>query len=109
MTDSSIRFVPELFFQRAIAAPEVYPIFEEQEFSPYLKEHVFDKLSENGTFNLEQLDLTAFEMKHVLPANMPKAVKQVQAPTGRKVSTPRSKRLPPRQNAHARFSEVAYV
>lgn len=29
MTDSSIRFVPELFFQRAIAAPEVYPIFEE--------------------------------------------------------------------------------
>ncbi len=63
MTDSSIRFVPELFFQRAIAAPEIYPIFEEQEFSPYLKEHVFDKLSENGTFNLEQLDLTAFEMK----------------------------------------------
>ena len=30
MTDSSIRFVPEMFFQRAIAAPEVYPIFEEQ-------------------------------------------------------------------------------
>ena len=79
MTDSSIRFVPELFFQRAIAAPEVYPIFAEQEFSPYLKEHVFDKLSENGTFNLEQLDLTAFEMKHVLPANMPKAVKRVYA------------------------------
>ena len=79
MTDSSIRFVPELFFQRAIAAPEGYPIFEEQEFSPYLKEHVFDKLSENGTFNLEQLDLAAFEMKHVLPANMPKAVKQVHA------------------------------
>lgn len=26
MTDSSIRFVPELFLQRAIAAPEVYPI-----------------------------------------------------------------------------------
>ena len=46
MTDSSIRFVPELFFQRAIAAPEIYPIFEEQEFSLYLKEHVFDKLSE---------------------------------------------------------------
>ena len=42
MTDSSIRFVPELFFQRAIAAPEIYPIFEEQEFSPYLNEHVFD-------------------------------------------------------------------
>ena len=79
MTDSSIRFVPELFFQRAIAIPKVYPIFEEQEFSPYLKEHVFDKLSENGTFNLEQLDLTAFEMKHVLPANMPKAVAQVHA------------------------------
>ena len=79
MTDSSIRFVPELFFQRGIAAPEIYPIFEEQEFSPYLKEHVFDKLSENGTFNLEQLDLTAFEMKHVLPANMPKAVAQVHA------------------------------
>ena len=59
--------------------PEVYPIFEEQEFSPYLKEHVFDKPSENGTFNLEQLDLTAFEMKHVLPANMPKAVKRVHA------------------------------
>lgn len=77
MTDSSIRFVPERFFQRAIAAPEVYPIFEEQEFSSYLKEHVFDKLSETGTFNLEQLDLTAFEMKHVLPANMPKAVKRV--------------------------------
>lgn len=76
MTESSIRFVPELFFQRAIAAPEVYPIFEEQEFSPYLKEHVFDKLSENGTFNLEQLDLTAFEMKHVLPANMQKAIQQ---------------------------------
>ena len=70
MTDSSIRFVPELFFQRAIVAPEVYP---------YLKEHEFDKLSENGTFNLEQLDLTAFEMKHVLPANMPKAVKRVYA------------------------------
>lgn len=79
MTDSSIRFVPELFFQRAIAAPEIYPIFEEQEFSSYLKEHVFDKLSETGTFNLEQLDLTAFEMKHVLPANMPEAVKQVYA------------------------------
>ncbi len=79
MTDSSIRFVPELFFQRAIAAPEIHPIFEEQEFSPYLKEHVFDKLSENGTFNLEQLDITAFEMKHVLPANMPKAVKRVHA------------------------------
>ena len=101
MTDSSIRFVPEMFFQRAIAAPEVYPIFEEQEFSPYLKEQVFDKLSENGTFNLEQLDLTAFEMRHVLPTNMPKAVAQV--------STPRSKRLPQRRNAHARFSEVAYV
>ena len=79
MTDSSIRFVPELFFQRAIAAPEIHPIFEEQEFSPNLKEHVFDKLSENGTFNLEQLDITAFEMKHVLPANMPKAVKRVHA------------------------------
>lgn len=79
MTDSSIRFVPEMFFQRAIAAPEVYPIFEEQEFSPYLKEQVFDKLSENGTFNLEQLDLTAFEMRHVLPTNMPKAVAQVHA------------------------------
>ena len=92
MTDSSIRFVPDLFFQRAIAAPEIYPIFEEQEFSPYLKEHVFDKLSENGTFNLEQLDLTAFEMKHVLPAN-----------------TPRSEILPQRQNVYARFSEVAYV
>ena len=77
MTDSSIRFVPELFFQRALATSEIYPIFEEQEFSPYLKEHVVDKLSENATFNLEQLDLTAFEMKHVLPANMPKAVKQV--------------------------------
>ena len=77
MSDSSIRFVPELFFQRAIAAPEIYPIFEEQEFSPYLKEQVFDKLSENGTFNLEQLDLAAFEMKHVLPTNMPKAVKRV--------------------------------
>lgn len=76
MTESSIRFVPELFFRRAIAAPEVYPIFEEQEFSPYLKEHVFDKLSENGTFNLEQLDLTAFEMKHVLPSNMQKAIQQ---------------------------------
>lgn len=34
MTDSSIRFVPELFFQRAIVAPEVYPVFEEREFSP---------------------------------------------------------------------------
>ena len=79
MIDSSIRFVPELFFQRAIVAPEVYPLFEEQGFSPYLKEHVFDKLSETGTFNLEQLDITAFEMKHVLPANMPKAVKQVHA------------------------------
>ena len=52
---------------------------EEQEFSPYLKEQVFDKLSENGTFNLEQLDLTAFEMRHVLPTNMPKAVAQVHA------------------------------
>lgn len=108
MTDSSIRFVPELFFQRAIAAPEIYPTFEEQEFSPYLKEHVFDKLSENGTFNLEQLDLTSFEMKHVLPANMPKAAKRY-TPTGWKVSTPRSKKSPQRQNVYARFSEVAYV
>lgn len=79
MTESSIRFDPKRFFQRAAAAPELYPVFEEREFSPYLKEHVFDKLSQTGVFDLEQLDLAAFEMKHVLPANMPEAVKRVHA------------------------------
>ena len=77
MTDASIRFIPEMFRQRAIVAPEIYSPFEEREFSLYLKANVFDKLSKTGTFNLGKLDLAAFEMKHVLPVNMQSAVKSV--------------------------------
>lgn len=79
MTDTSIRFIPEMFCQRAIIAPKNYSLFEEREFSLYLKASVFDKLSETGTFDLEKLDLAAFEMKHVLPVNMRSAVKNVYA------------------------------
>lgn len=77
MNTASISFDPALFCKRLQAAPELCPLFEEQAYSPYLKEHVFDRLREEGSFELMSLDLNAFEMRHVLPANMGGAVRSV--------------------------------
>lgn len=94
MSTAPIRIDPVMLRRRLQAAPERYPLFDEQEFSAYLDEHVFAPLRDNGSFELASLDLAAFEMKHVLPANMQGAFENVQRSWARSFSA-RVKKIAP--------------
>lgn len=57
----------ETFAKVLRIAPDRNSIFEPEEHSEYLQKNVFDPLIKCGAFDINDVDFSQFELKHVTP------------------------------------------
>lgn len=72
-----MEFDKRCFIQALQDVPAEQPLLETPEHSEYLQTHVFDRLSDKGTFNLTELDWNAFDLRHVTPVNYDRQYERV--------------------------------
>lgn len=62
-------FCREQFLSLLQAAPEKRPLLEPPEYSAYLQAHVFDRLKDEGCFDLAALDWEAVQLCQLIPVD----------------------------------------